>query len=122
MWLSSALGDRIGADGEAGDPQTFASLAIRIQTERNGRIKIGITEDRKLPKDDAVQRYKCFGEMSAKELWETTMDPANRVLMQVTLDDTATVDELFSVLMDEDVESRRSFITRNAKDARLLDV
>ncbi len=90
--------------------------------ERDGLIEAGIAAGRKLPKDDAIQRYKGLGEMSAKELWETTMDPANRVLLQVTLDDAATADELFSVLMGEDVESRRSFITRNAKDVRFLDV
>ncbi|MDQ2882235.1 MAG: DNA topoisomerase (ATP-hydrolyzing) subunit B [Actinomycetota bacterium] len=90
--------------------------------ERDGLIEAGQAEGRKLPKDDAIQRYKGLGEMSAKELWETTMDPANRVLLQVTLDDAATADELFSVLMGEDVESRRSFITRNAKDVRFLDV
>jgi DNA gyrase subunit B len=90
--------------------------------ERDGLIEAGIQAGRKLPKDDAIQRYKGLGEMSAKELWETTMDPANRVLLQVTLDDAATADELFSVLMGEDVESRRSFITRNAKDVRFLDV
>ncbi|HEU0089824.1 MAG TPA: DNA topoisomerase (ATP-hydrolyzing) subunit B [Pseudonocardiaceae bacterium] len=90
--------------------------------ERDGLIETGTAEGRKLPKDDAIQRYKGLGEMSAKELWETTMDPANRVLLQVTLDDAATADELFSVLMGEDVESRRSFITRNAKDVRFLDV
>jgi DNA gyrase subunit B len=90
--------------------------------ERDGLIEAGQAEGRKLPKEDAIQRYKGLGEMSAKELWETTMDPANRVLLQVTLDDAATADELFSVLMGEDVESRRSFITRNAKDVRFLDV
>ncbi|MGH3719795.1 MAG: DNA topoisomerase (ATP-hydrolyzing) subunit B [Pseudonocardiaceae bacterium] len=90
--------------------------------ERDGLIEEGIAQGRKLPKDDAIQRYKGLGEMSAKELWETTMDPTNRVLLQVTLDDAATADELFSVLMGEDVESRRSFITRNAKDVRFLDV
>jgi DNA gyrase subunit B len=90
--------------------------------ERDGLIEAGLAAGRKLPKDDAIQRYKGLGEMSAKELWETTMDPANRVLLQVTLDDAATADELFSVLMGEDVESRRSFITRNAKDVRFLDV
>ena len=77
---------------------------------------------KKLPKEEGVQRYKGLGEMNAKELWETTMDPANRVLLQVTLDDAATADELFSILMGEDVDSRRSFITRNAKDVRFLDV
>ena len=90
--------------------------------ERDGLIETGKAAGRKLPKEDAIQRYKGLGEMSAKELWETTMDPANRVLLQVTLDDAATADELFSVLMGEDVESRRSFITRNAKDVRFLDV
>jgi DNA gyrase subunit B len=90
--------------------------------ERDGLIDTGRAAGRKLPKEDAIQRYKGLGEMSAKELWETTMDPANRVLLQVTLDDAATADELFSVLMGEDVESRRSFITRNAKDVRFLDV
>ena len=60
--------------------------------------------------------------MDAKELWETTMDPDTRILRQVTLDDAAAADEIFSVLMGEDVEARRSFITRNAKDVRFLDV
>lgn len=90
--------------------------------ERDGLIEAGRAAGRKLPKEEGVQRYKGLGEMNAKELWETTMDPANRVLLQVTLDDAATADELFSILMGEDVESRRSFITRNARDVRFLDV
>ncbi|AEA22290.1 DNA gyrase, B subunit [Pseudonocardia dioxanivorans CB1190] len=90
--------------------------------ERDGLIAAGRAAGKKLPKEEGVQRYKGLGEMNAKELWETTMDPAHRVLLRVTLDDAATADELFSVLMGEDVESRRSFITRNAKDVRFLDV
>jgi DNA gyrase subunit B len=90
--------------------------------ERDGLIEAGRAAGKKLPKEEGVQRYKGLGEMNAKELWETTMDPAVRLLMRVTLDDAATADELFSVLMGEDVESRRSFITRNAKDVRFLDV
>jgi DNA gyrase subunit B len=90
--------------------------------ELEGLIQAGREVGRKLPKEEGIQRYKGLGEMNAKELWETTMDPANRVLLQVTLDDAATADELFSILMGEDVESRRSFITRNAKDVRFLDV
>jgi DNA gyrase subunit B len=90
--------------------------------ERDGLIEAGRAAGKKLPKEEGVQRYKGLGEMNAKELWETTMDPAHRLLMQITLDDAATADELFSILMGEDVESRRSFITRNAKDVRFLDV
>jgi DNA gyrase subunit B len=69
-----------------------------------------------------VPRFKGLGEMDADELWETTMNPATRLLLQVTLDDAAQADELFSVLMGEDVEARRSFIQRNAKDVRFLDI
>ncbi len=90
--------------------------------ELQGLLEAGRQAGKKLPKDEGIQRYKGLGEMNAKELWETTMDPAHRVLLQVTLDDAATADELFSILMGEDVESRRSFITRNAKDVRFLDV
>jgi DNA gyrase subunit B len=90
--------------------------------ERDGLIEAGRAAGKKLPKEEGVQRYKGLGEMNAKELWETTMDPEHRVLLRVTLDDAATADELFSILMGEDVDSRRSFITRNAKDVRFLDV
>jgi DNA gyrase subunit B len=90
--------------------------------ERDGLIEAGTAGGKKLPKEDGVQRYKGLGEMNADELWETTMNPASRVLLQVTLDDAATADEMFSVLMGEDVEARRSFITRNAKDVRFLDI
>ncbi|HVX46141.1 MAG TPA: DNA topoisomerase (ATP-hydrolyzing) subunit B [Mycobacteriales bacterium] len=92
------------------------------QKEMDGLLKAGREAGKKLPKDEGIQRYKGLGEMNAKELWETTMDPSNRVLKQVTLDDAATADELFSVLMGEDVEARRSFIIRNAKDVRFLDI
>ncbi|MBY8853374.1 DNA topoisomerase IV subunit B, partial [Saccharothrix sp. MB29] len=90
--------------------------------ERDGLVQAGLAAGKKIGKDDNIQRYKGLGEMNASELWETTMDPAHRVLLQVTMDDAATADELFSVLMGEDVEARRSFITRNAKGVRFLDV
>jgi DNA gyrase subunit B len=90
--------------------------------ERDGFIQIGLDAGKRLPKEDGIQRFKGLGEMPAKELWDTTMDPANRVLIQVTLEDAAAADDLFSVLMGEDVELRRSFIQRNAKDVRFLDI
>ncbi len=91
--------------------------------ERDGLIEAGIAEGRRDPRPrDGVQRYKGLGEMNANELWDTTMDPARRVLKLITLDDAAQADELFSVLMGEDVEARRAFIQRNAKDVRFLDV
>jgi DNA gyrase subunit B len=91
--------------------------------ERDALIEAGIANGRKDPRPrDGIQRYKGLGEMNAIELWETTMNPANRVLRQVTVDDAAQADELFSVLMGEDVEARRSFIQRNAKDVRFLDI
>jgi len=90
--------------------------------ERDAVIEAGTAAGKKLPKEDGIQRYKGLGEMNAEELWETTMNPETRILLQVTLDDAATADEMFSVLMGEDVEARRSFITRNAKDVRFLDI
>jgi DNA gyrase subunit B len=90
--------------------------------ERDGFIQMGLENGKRLPKDDGIQRFKGLGEMPAKELWDTTMDPATRVLIKVTLEDAAAADDLFSVLMGEDVELRRSFIQRNAKDVRFLDI
>ncbi|MCO5986545.1 DNA topoisomerase (ATP-hydrolyzing) subunit B [Actinoallomurus spadix] len=91
--------------------------------ERDAVIEAGIAAGKRDPRPrDGVQRFKGLGEMNASELWDTTMDPANRVLLQVTLDDAAQADELFTVLMGEDVEARRSFIQRNAKDVRFLDI
>jgi DNA gyrase subunit B len=90
--------------------------------ERDGLLAAGREAGRRLPKEAPIQRYKGLGEMNDNELWETTMDPATRVLRQVTLDDAAQADEMFTVLMGEDVEQRRSFIQRNAKDVRFLDI
>ncbi len=90
--------------------------------QRDELIAKGQKEGKKLPKENSIQRYKGLGEMDYDELWETTMNPATRTLLQVTLADAALADEIFSTLMGEDVESRRTFIQRNAKDVRFLDI
>ncbi|HBB39561.1 MAG TPA: DNA topoisomerase IV subunit B, partial [Candidatus Aquiluna sp.] len=90
--------------------------------ERDRALAEGQAAGRKIPKENSIQRYKGLGEMDYDELWETTMNPATRTLLQVTLDDAALADEVFSTLMGEDVESRRNFIQRNAKDVRFLDI
>ncbi|MHC0430758.1 DNA topoisomerase (ATP-hydrolyzing) subunit B [Streptomyces sp. O3] len=89
--------------------------------ERDSLIELGKQNGKRI-RDDSVQRFKGLGEMNAEELRVTTMDVEHRVLGQVTLDDAAQADDLFSVLMGEDVEARRSFIQRNAKDVRFLDI
>ena len=90
--------------------------------ERDGLLAAGLAAGKKINRDGGVQRYKGLGEMDASELWETTMNPAVRVLRQITLNDAAAADALFSLLMGEDVEARRHFITQNALDVRFLDV
>ena len=90
--------------------------------ERDVMLTAGQSQGWRLPKEAGIQRYKGLGEMDYQELWETTMDPHHRILLQVTLDDAAAADEIFAVLMGEDVESRRSFIQRNARDVRFLDI
>jgi DNA gyrase subunit B len=95
---------------------------VYSDSERDALLRDGQAAGKKLPKENPVQRYKGLGEMNAKELWETTMDPDQRLMLQVTLDDAAQADEIFSILMGEDVEQRRSFIQRNAKDVRFLDI
>ena len=90
--------------------------------ERDAALAAGAASGRRIPKDNGIQRYKGLGEMDYTELWDTTMDPAHRTLLQVTMDDAAEADQIFSILMGEDVESRRNFIQQNAKDVRFLDI
>ncbi|WP_454932588.1 DNA topoisomerase (ATP-hydrolyzing) subunit B [Actinomyces oricola] len=90
--------------------------------ERDRLLDAGSRAGRRLPKEGGIQRYKGLGEMNDHELWETTMDPSQRILKQVTLDEAADADETFAILMGDDVEQRRSFIQRNAADVRFLDI
>ncbi|AZZ38411.1 DNA topoisomerase (ATP-hydrolyzing) subunit B [Acidipropionibacterium jensenii] len=90
--------------------------------ERDALRDDGIAHGKKLPQVNPIQRYKGLGEMDAEDLWDTTMDPEKRLLLQVTLEDASMADQMFSILMGEDVEQRRHFIQRNAKDVRFLDI
>ncbi|ARU45164.1 DNA topoisomerase (ATP-hydrolyzing) subunit B [Corynebacterium silvaticum] len=90
--------------------------------ERDSLLEEGLAQGRKINKDDGIQRYKGLGEMNASELWETTLDPEFRVLRRVDINDAQRADEIFSILMGDDVAARRSFITRRAKDVRFLDI
>lgn len=90
--------------------------------ERDAVLVSGQAAGRRIPKENGIQRYKGLGEMDYTELWDTTMDPDRRTLLQVTMEDAAAADQIFAVLMGEDVESRRNFIQQNAKDVRFLDI
>ncbi|QDB77969.1 DNA topoisomerase (ATP-hydrolyzing) subunit B [Georgenia wutianyii] len=90
--------------------------------EKDALLAEGAAAGKRMPKESGIQRYKGLGEMNEQELWDTTMDPETRTLRQVTVGEAAAADEVFSVLMGEDVESRREFIQRNARDVRFLDI
>lgn len=94
---------------------------VYTDEERDRALEAGRAAGRQLPKGEGIQRYKGLGEMSYQELWETTMDPQQRILKQIHIEDAAQADETFSMLMGDDVEPRRLFIQRNAHDARFID-
>ena len=94
---------------------------VYTDAERDRVLAEGKAAGRQLPKGEGIQRYKGLGEMSYQELWETTMDPDHRILKQVQIEDAAAADETFSMLMGDEVEPRRLFIQRNARNVSWID-
>ena len=94
---------------------------VYTDAERDRVLAEGKAKGRQLPKGEGIQRYKGLGEMSYQELWETTMDPERRILKQVQIEDAAAADETFSMLMGDEVEPRRLFIQRNARNVSWID-
>jgi DNA gyrase subunit B len=93
-----------------------------IEERKTKGIKIDSNEDRNKQAGAAIQRYKGLGEMDAEQLWETTMDPGNRVLVQVRVEDAEKADAIFSKLMGTEVELRKNFIQSRAKFVKDLDI
>ena len=108
---------RIEAPGQKGDKKVRYAFS---DAQRDATLRE--LEPSLNGKKAKIQRFKGLGEMNAEQLEITTMDPGSRTMLQVGMDDAATADQLVSVLMGEDVEARRSFIVRNARDVRMLDV
>ena len=94
---------------------------VYTDAERDRVLAEGKAKGRQLPKGEGIQRYKGLGEMSYQELWETTMDPDHRILKQVQIEDAEAADETFSMLMGDEVEPRRLFIQRNARNVSWID-
>jgi len=120
--------DAEGAEGEGAEAKAEATQARRtarllrepVEKETARELFAYIVEQGK--KDYSVQRYKGLGEMTATQLWETTMDPEHRTLLSVKLEDIAETEAIFTTLMGEDVEARRKFIEDNALDVKNLDI
>ena len=94
---------------------------VYTDAERDRVLAEGKAKGRQLPKGEGIQRYKGLGEMSYQELWETTMDPEHRILKQVQIEDAEAADETFSMLMGDEVEPRRLFIQRTARNVSWID-
>ena len=117
-------------------PQLIESGKIYIampplyKVEKHKKIQYALNDEEKtaivaaLGGEEGVslQRYKGLGEMNPEQLWETTLNPAHRTLMQISVEDAVRADEVFSILMGEEVEPRREFIQQHAREVKELDV
>ena len=123
-------GDEAENESENGDSEKAQKKAAKPAAKKAAKVEVEKATARELfdhvlaegKKDFSVQRYKGLGEMTAPQLWETTMDPERRTLLSVKLEDLAECETIFTTLMGEDVEARRKFIEENALDVKNLDI
>jgi len=122
--------DALEEAAENGDGEAPQKKTVKPATKKAVKEEVEKTTPRELfdyvlgegKKEFSVQRYKGLGEMTAPQLWETTMDPERRTLLSVKLEDIAECETIFTTLMGEDVEARRKFIEENALDVKNLDI
>jgi DNA gyrase subunit B len=125
-----ANGDEAETESENGDSEKAQKKTAKPLAKKAPKVEVEKATARELfdhvlaegKKDFSVQRYKGLGEMTAPQLWETTMDPERRTLLSVKLEDLAECETIFTTLMGEDVEARRKFIEENALDVKNLDI